>query len=218
MTSDGRVPYVYLAGEGSGPARLAAALDGHPEIASAGAVARLDRRRLKELFCSCGCKVGGCPFWVRVLAGLAVRNYGVPAGGFFGRTRGAVNAEQPLAALAASALDISGKRVFLDASGNAAHLSVLIRNPLIDLRVVKVERGSAPGLWEGLKRPMRERSLAQIPAGRRIDLRIETLEQDDPAELASMLDSLGVGAAVRTGAGFPPASASHMLGVEGGKR
>jgi hypothetical protein len=163
--------------------------------------------------------VGDCPFWVRVLAGLAVRNHGVPAGGFFARPRGAAIAAQPLAALAASVLDVSGKRVFLDASGDAANLSVLIRNPLIDLRVVNVMReGGAPGRRERLKQRMRERSLERIPAGCRIDLRIDRLEWDDPAVLAPMLDFIGVGAAETTGAEFSPGPAIHMLGVEGSER
>lgn len=226
MTSNGRVAYVYLVGEGSGPSRLAAALDGHPEIASAGAVALLDRSRLQGLVCSCGCPVGNCPFWVRVLAGLAARNHGVPAGGFFARPEGAANAAQPLAALAEAALDVSGKRVFLDSSGDPAHLGALVRNPLIDLRVVNVVREGGPdgasGLREGLKRRMRElsldRSLERIPAGRRVDLRIERLERDGPAALAPLFDFLGVGAVEKVGPGFPPASASHMLRIEGGER
>lgn len=139
--------YLYVAGmPHSGSTLLAFLANAHPEIATIGEADfvdkllphRWDTHRGK---CSCGQKYFKCPFWNQLLAGMAVRGFGVGEPTFYDRSRKQKDiVDRKLHAFAASALDITGAKVFVDASKDPGLLPALVKNPLIDLHVLDLYR------------------------------------------------------------------------------
>jgi hypothetical protein len=72
-------PYkiIYIAGNGrSGSTLLDIVLGSHPDAFSAGELTFIGRVGIKDELCSCGERIGACPFWTEVMA--AWRKRGVP--------------------------------------------------------------------------------------------------------------------------------------------
>ncbi len=147
MQTEPRVPYVFLLGLAhSGSTLLTFLLNAHPEIATIGEIERLrtfipDRWSRKSDSCSCGRPFYECPFWNRVLAGFAARGHGFDEIDYFAyRPSQKPVADEKLKALAESVIDVSQKRIFLDASKYPRFLGPLSANPHLDLRVINLYR------------------------------------------------------------------------------
>jgi len=126
----------------SGSTLLDLMLNAHPEVASVGELKQLGRfARLekpnRQLRCTCGAEsLLSCKFWTRVsdLTKAAT-----------GRTIGELNVEdydeaesfhRDNAALFQAIATVSGKRYVVDSSKHVARLSLLIKNPALDVFAV----------------------------------------------------------------------------------
>jgi hypothetical protein len=185
-----RMAVICVAGESdAGSARLADLLAGTTEIVSAGRTDRLDPAGLREETCSCGSPAAVCPFWTRVLAGLAVRNHGLPATGLFaGAKRAPGDAGKRVAAFASALLHVSGKRVALFSTGDPLHLAVLAGNPVFDLWVVHAP-SPEPVRQTGQLRSVLDR----LPAGRRLVLDSGELQRDVQGAAEQVRNFVGLG-------------------------
>jgi hypothetical protein len=229
-----RIDTVFLVGKADGgAARLSALLNGHLEIVSVGAVDRLTPGRLRSETCSCGRALRDCPFWTRVLAGLAVRNYGLPAGGLYdGVRRAPIEAGRRLAAFAAALLDVSGKRIFVSASEDPTRLAALAANPELDLRAIRV-RGNghrmavSPGRRSRVdltallswRVTLRERRLRQVLMGilpeKRFELAYDEIIRDPAAAAARALEFLSADGLPDVSEPAGPVVERHLLGYRG---
>jgi hypothetical protein len=140
-----QVDYLYLLGlEHSGSTLVAFLLNSHPAIASVGETAAVDqilpaRWETGRGLCSCGRAYVSCPFWIRTLAGLSARGFGLGSPNPFG-PQPEPQADEKLAAFAHAALDVQQKQVFLDASKKADYLPRLAANPYLNLKVLDLYR------------------------------------------------------------------------------
>src|SRR5262245_21532775 len=114
-------------------------LNAHPDVASVGELKQLGRfARLekpnRQLHCTCGAEsLLSCEFWTRVSAHTKAAT---------GRTVGELNVEdydevesfdRDNAALFEAIAAVSGKRYIVDSSKHVARLSLLIKNPALDV-------------------------------------------------------------------------------------
>lgn len=228
--------YVYLAGMAhSGSTLIAFLLNAHPAICSVGEV-ELVGRNMRHRWetgrgrCSCGRAFRKDPFWIRTLAGMAARGEGLDEAGFYNAGRRArARSQARLAAFTASALEVSGKRVFMDASKKASHLPALKRNPLLDLRVINlyrdgrgvvnswrkrnpdtpVSRLARQWVWRERRRAL---ALRALPRDRVLDLRYEALAQDPAPVLREVFRFLGAEEDAEVAEGYKSRVEHHITG------
>jgi len=141
------IPYIYLLGlSHSGSTLMAFLANAHPEIVSVGEMSRIgeilpDRWLRKGDQCSCGQPFYHCTFWNRALAGMAARGCGLSVTDPFDYPpleREA--AERRLFALVESMVDITGARVFFDASKTLSYGPVIAQNPHFEVRYIDLYR------------------------------------------------------------------------------
>ena len=151
-----KTPYTFILGlEHGGSSHLAFLLNAHPEIATLGEIERLrvfipDTWNRKTDTCFCGRTFYACPFWNRVLAGFAARGHGFDEIDYFTYSPDQKQmADDKLKALAEAVLDVSGKRVFLDASKFPRYVKPLFENPHLDVRIINLYRDgrASINLW-----------------------------------------------------------------------
>jgi hypothetical protein len=132
--------------EHSGSTLLTFLLNAHPEIFTVGEVkvafdilpTRWQTRRGR---CSCGKRFFSCNFWQSVLAGMAVRGWGLDALDVFNHDPSEKeNAHQKLGAFTDAVLDVSNTTVFVDASKKTEFIQPLIENPWIELKILNLIR------------------------------------------------------------------------------
>lgn len=230
------IPYVYLLGQShSGSTVLAFLANAHPEVVSVGEVSRLgeilpDRWRQKNDSCSCGQPFYHCPFWNRALAGLAARGHGLTVTDPFGYPRGERKvAERRLLALVESMLEISGKRVFFDASKTLACAPVIAKNPhfrvsFLDLyrdgrgiviswlrRVVEKQPERVVRAWVEREK-LRRKALAALGPAPVLRLKYEDFARSPREELRRLFAFLGVETEADVTAGFKSRVEHHIVG------
>ncbi|HUF40141.1 MAG TPA: sulfotransferase [Anaerolineales bacterium] len=153
-----KIPYVFIMGLAHcGSTLLTFLVNAHPEIASVGEIERLrlfipDSWSRKTDGCSCGRSFYACPFWNRALAGFAARGHGFDKIDYFNYTPPQKQiADEKLKAFVEAVLDVTGKRVFLDASKQPALIEPLFANPYLDVRVINLYRDARASINAWLK-------------------------------------------------------------------
>ena len=230
------IPYVYLFGQSHGGSTVLAFLaNAHPEILSVGEVSRLgellpDRWLRKTDRCSCGQAFYHCLFWNRALAGLAARGHGLSATDPFDYPRGERRpAERRLLALVEAMLDITGKRVFFDASKTVSYVPVVAKNPLFRVSFVDLYRDGRGVVtswlnrasdkqpervirsWVELER-QRQKALARLDPASVLRIRYEELAAAPRDVLRRFFAFLGVGTDVDATVGFKSKVEHHIIG------
>ncbi|HWR98371.1 MAG TPA: sulfotransferase [Candidatus Methanoperedens sp.] len=230
------IPYLYLLGQShSGSTILAFLANAHPEIVSVGEVSRLgeilpDRWLRKADLCSCGRSFYACGFWNRALAGLAARGHGLGATDPFGYPPAErETAERRLLALVEAMLDVTGKRVFFDASKALDYVPVIARNPHFAVRFIDLHRngrgvitswlnrlaGQQPERvvrrWVTLER-QREQVRAQLPPGSVLRVSYEEVAAAPQTALRPLFACAGVAPDIDVSAGYKSKVEHHIIG------
>lgn len=173
--SSGPVKVCYIMGDGrSGSTVLDMILGAHPDVVGCGELTNLvEQGFLDNQYCSCGEKVGFCPFWGEVKDRF-LAEAGPDAMNEYARVRWAVEPVRrwPLSAGAWRVLmagpwpryqelcgtlfniiaRVSGKSMIVDSSKNPARALALAGTTGVDLRLVHLVRDGRGVLWSHKKR------------------------------------------------------------------
>ena len=237
IARDQKLLYVYIAGmEHSGSTILTFLLNAHPQITSTGEVnvaheilpVRWQNRRGT---CSCGQHYYECFFWQRVLAGMAARGYGLNGKSFYWPDTGSSEeaGNQKILAFAEAVLDVSGASVFVDASKRADFVQPLLKNSLIDLRIINLYRDGR-GIVNSWKKnnpkisiarlirkwvaqeKARTKILREVPKERVYALKYEELCATPDEILQKLYRFIGVSSDVETIEGYKTKVEHHIVG------
>jgi Sulfotransferase family len=223
-------PYVYIIGlSHSGSTLLSFLLNAHPEVVSVGEVSRLGdlipgRWTEKHDRCSCRRSFYQCCFWNRTLAGLAARGHGLGPGDPFGD-----RIEEKLPALVAATLDVSGARVFVDASKLPSQAERLLEIASLDVRFVNLVRDARGVLYSWRKRllnataenlvrqwlrqeRLRQSVVQRLPEERVYTLQYEELCRAPVQRMSELFAFLEVDPAPDVTSGFKSARPNHIIG------
>jgi hypothetical protein len=171
-----KTDYTFILGlSHCGSTLLTFLLNAHPEIATVGEIERLrafipDRWARKKDACSCGRSFYECPVWNRILAGFAARGHGFNDVDYFAyNTEQKPEADAKLKAFTDAVLEVSEKRVFLDASKKAGIVKSIFDNPYLNVKVINLYRDGRGVVNSWLKHEKRGASRRMHSTGTRGD-------------------------------------------------
>lgn len=230
-----KIPYVYIAGlSHSGSTLLGFLLNAHPRMLSVGEAFRLgeilpDRWLHHSGLCSCGKTFTDCDFWIRTLAGLAARGFGLRASDpFDGPVEDWDVDWEKWSAFVEAALEVGGADVFVDASKPAKYIPWLEAHPGLDVRYLNLLRDgrgvvhswrkhNPDSSFSRLVRTWMDREeerqmwLAAAPAGRVLDVQYERLCSFTEETLGEVYKHVGLDLLVQP-AGFKTQAEHHIIG------
>jgi len=229
-------PYTFIAGlSHSGSTLLAFLLNAHPELVSIGEASRVgellpDRWITRRDLCSCGKTFYNCEFWNRTLAGLSARGFGLRESDPFNRpVSERDDAQRKWLAFVDAVLEVSGAKVFVDASKVPAYAAQLQENSGLELKVISLFRDGRGVISSWMKRlpdaPPKKIIESWINQENERSARLQTIQTDlvltvkyedmclSPCEtLEKIFAFIGVDPSIDVTIGYKSAAVHHVIG------